>query len=215
MGQGGYDGGFLMLAMDTEVVCPPLPGCPQLSQLFPGAILTAGEGDAGQGLSAEHGSGDHHTTEQAESSGHGGGQRGRPPGGSCHHPCGEGEGEGTLCVSLHPAETRQGKKHPAQVGDGGAPEPRATRGPPVWARTSYCCTGRQRLSPSPCRAPAPKSLAQLESSPPHPLGLLRRDAEVSRCSCLCPQSLRAHPHQEFLWFHHLSEHPQNGRGGTT
>lgn len=93
----------------------------------------------------------------------------------------------------------------------------SARGPPVWARTSHCSTGTVRDVPSPCGAPAPKSLALSEMSacpavllhrtPWHsqrrPLtlwGSCTRDpgTEVSRCSCLCPQSPRAHPHQGFL-----------------
>lgn len=55
--------------------------------------LTAGEGDAGQGLGAEHGGWHHHAAEQAEGGcGHGGGRQARAPRGPRHRPCGKGEG---------------------------------------------------------------------------------------------------------------------------
>lgn len=99
------------------MLSPPSPACPHVLPV-PCAVLTAGEGDAGQGLGTDHGSRHHHAAEQAEGGcGHGGGRRGCPPRGSQHRPCGKGEGWGWRCQGcVSQAEMRGGKAAPGAAG---------------------------------------------------------------------------------------------------
>lgn len=191
-------------------VVPALPSAPA-----PSAILTTGEGDAGQGLCAEHGSRHHHPTEQAKGSGHGGGQQGCAPRGSHHHPCGEGKGEGhTLlgCVSLHPAEMRRGSSTRLRGGGWGALSASShTCPPPVWARTSYCYTGSQRC---PLALWGSCTISGTVSDFSSCSGAPARGTLAQRCPdapAFAPRASESVPIRDSSdWFCQLSEHPQNG-----
>lgn len=193
--------------------CVSPPSCP--SPPGPGAILTAGEGDAGQGLCAEHGSRHHHPAEQAKGGGHGGGRQGCAPRGSHHHPCGEGEGEGTRCwaaVSLHPAETRQGKQHPAQGWGMGGPQ--RTWPPQYGHELPTAPPAQSEMSPRPagllhqnlwhcqrcplallCSCTGPPGTVRDVSSPS---GAPAPGTPAQRCLDAPAFAPRAHPHQGFL-----------------